>query len=194
MLQCLPSFTDLLGTLFPLWQDSLALSTYVRLTFFCLRTESNFTARQDLSPSTATLSVLPLFSYSCRGLWWCWWQGRECLALVGVIRAINPTEKTAQCKSFWVCVCLCVSHMPAACVSAFASLVSGCNCAAPHSLLLCLDLIRVLCDGAAHSSRQGCPRNPIPKFLMAVMSLRCLATGIFFFSFKRAIVSLSDVF
>lgn len=34
MLQCLPSFTDLLGTLFPLWQDSLALPTYVRLTFF----------------------------------------------------------------------------------------------------------------------------------------------------------------
>lgn len=81
-----------------------------------------------------------------------------------------------------LCVSVCVSHIRLLRVRVRlrASLVSGCNCAAPHSLLLCLDLIRVLSDGAAHSPRQGCPRNPTPEFLMAVMSLRRLATGISF--------------
>lgn len=62
-----PSFTDLLGAHFPLWQGSLAVPLYVWLCF-CLHSESNFNTWQDLPQSTAILSILLFMSYSCRGL------------------------------------------------------------------------------------------------------------------------------
>lgn len=147
--------------------------------FFCLRTESNFTARQDLSQSTATLSVLPLLFMP--------WPVVVLMTRRGVFGLSWSNQGHQSCREYGsvqiplsLCVSVCVSHiclLPVR-VRLRASLVSGCNCAAPHSLLLCLDLIRVLSDRAVHGSRLGCPRNPTPKFLMAGMSLRRLATGI----------------